>query len=68
MDINMIIEAGINVLLAVAAASGWIKRKKDVEQLTKVMDKSDTPNERFKQIAVEIGVAAARKILNKTLK
>jgi len=65
---TMIIEAAINILLAIAAASGWIKRKKDIGQLAKIMDKSDTPNERLRQIAVEIGATAARKILNKTLK
>ena len=66
---NELIRLGAELVIAVIlVAWGWVKRHRDMKQMIQVIDKSDTANQHFKDVAIGIGATVAQKAFKKWLK
>ena len=64
-----LIRIGIEIGIALIVAGwGWVKRHRDMKELTRVIDESDAENEHFREVAVRIGADVAGNALKKWLK
>lgn len=64
---NDLIRLGLEALACVVAAFLFLRKHKDLQELIKVMDKCEAPNEEILKTAIDAGMNRGQSLLKKFL-
>lgn len=59
---------GALISALLGAIANHVVKQREIKQVCSIMEQASTPNDEFRQVAVNIGAEAGRKLLNKYLK